>query len=360
MKRCLLTVLLLLSVIVLSACVGPQYEQTDADKLKVEGQKKMTAWIKENVPGGKLIETENYIDIYPSGPRYLTDYITGTYTDGKTVISYAMNLSSGDVYVTPPENADEIVESYVRTKLSLPEEAQVDNFSFIMQLPYSTQLSGNKKGHDHYDFYLIPYGTEDLLAYLTEDREETVAVSCDVYYPSKDPLPISLKDLVKLRKSDKLYFSSLYMKNDNHDSLSITFNVAVSEGYSYLDYQDFIVYSNTYYKTEKYNEREDTIEIEENAVFDIEKGILFEETESGYRITYLDHEFLHQFRIIAKEDSRIRQHEYTVKNGIEEDSERLYDEFDVHWEKREDGNYDLLREDGYAFFIYQYTELEIR
>ena len=108
----LILFLLLLLSLLLTACVGNQFEQPEADKVKVEGQKKMTEWLSNNIPGSKLISAENYLDSYPSGPRYLTDYVFGQYSTGKTTVDYAINVATEKVYIDPPEGSEAYVEAF--------------------------------------------------------------------------------------------------------------------------------------------------------------------------------------------------------------------------------------------------------
>ena len=175
-----------------------------------------------------------------------------------------------------------------------------------------------------------------------------------------EPLDITLQDVIQLRQTKKIYFFQLSLRNDNHDIRSFHGNTLSSSGSAFQDYKDFMVFTDTYYKYEKYNGNTDTYDVEEDVVFDMETDVVFQETDDGYVISYLNNEIMHQFRIIAKGDSKIASHDYHVIIGHKDDSDSLYDEYDAHWEKRDDGYTYLIREDGYYVEIYQYTELIIK
>jgi len=100
LKTLLFTLLAGLSALcLLSACHGPQYKDEEKAELEKQGEDLIQAWLDGHMQGSKVLTAEADINMVPSGPHYLTDYVAGTLESGGKTRDYLVNTKTKDVYL---------------------------------------------------------------------------------------------------------------------------------------------------------------------------------------------------------------------------------------------------------------------
>ena len=99
--RKLFTFITLLFVIVhlsgFSSCHGPQYEESERDAMEENGRRQMQMWLDEHLEGAEVLSATAFIEIYLSGPYYLTDSVYGSFRYGDEERLYEIEVEENEV-----------------------------------------------------------------------------------------------------------------------------------------------------------------------------------------------------------------------------------------------------------------------
>ncbi|MCR5790102.1 MAG: hypothetical protein K6G83_09470 [Lachnospiraceae bacterium] len=133
-RKIILAALTLISSFALTACPkGPQYSEEDREDNNEMGQVVMEEWMEKYYPEGKIIDSEPYTFIYPSGPSYLTDFVNGTMYDGEREREFSVNTVTGDVTLEPDEKMWEEFQECARElyleSMDFDKDCEIKDFS---------------------------------------------------------------------------------------------------------------------------------------------------------------------------------------------------------------------------------------
>ncbi len=369
-KKHLFTVVLLALLFIccgFSGCRGPQYSEEDENGLSEAGREMMQSWLDENLSGAKVETAFAQIDMIPSGPHYLTNYVSGTFEDGGNRGNYLINTADGEVFLLYDE--EPFLKSclpYVFRALDFTgreEECSVENFSAMLWFPEETGTNPDE-----------PVGTDgvwlpgDLVLTLRESGEEAGAV-LEAFVSSPEertqlviggqilvPEDVSLeaydmKYFLDEREKAGLRFGNFLCK-DRFEERSVfgKQTTYTRYGFAEMDEPDCRIFMREKTVEEEENDGEITVtENRESRFLDL----TFRKTDEGWLIVFPDREHRFDFSIYADGDSDFLQQEY----HSHEDREAYlgpgeviggnrYFERDLFWKEADDGSFVLTTEDG--------------
>ena len=377
MKKFIICTLIVLSFFILSgasSCRGPQYEESEKTAVEDKGRELMQAWLDENIPESEVLTAEAYIDMIPSGPHYLTNSVYGTFSSGSDEQNYVIETDTGEVFLeTDITLLSEEIKPYVLETLGLDtrsEECAFDDFTAV--IPRNAI------------FHSVPsentgFLPGKLVIELEKANEAASRSIMDEFIrdPSSRPeitiggnfippedidlKPYNMAFFEDARNNAGLYFSSFYM-NQAQTFVSAIGWYTTYERYVRKPFEDFFVE----YKEESISDqvRNGKIEPMEHYTNDV-NDLQMSATDDGYAFSFKDPDNWFMFRIIADEDSQIRQHEYTdrydqaanIGSGSYGGSRYIF--HDLHWEQRSDGYWTLKNEDGTTAWFSNADELVI-
>ncbi len=166
-KRLLAGILAALVCLLLSACTGEQYREDEAKQLLESGTQKMQSCLAENGPGAEITGTGNHIDYYPSGPRYLSDYVAGKFrSDEGGEQDFLINAVTGEVYFgLTEENETEFRDACVSCVAErfgfgngYETYAGTEGFAWLV-LPTLAPGTERRVGHDSFAYAGLPAET---------------------------------------------------------------------------------------------------------------------------------------------------------------------------------------------------------
>ena len=375
LKTLLFTLLAGLSALcLLSACHGPQYKDEEKAELEKQGEDLIQAWLDGHMQGSKVLTAEADINMVPSGPHYLTDYVAGTLESGGKTRDYLVNTKTKDVYlIHDGELLTEVCLDYAFEKLGL--ESVRDNCRFYdvtasMWLPDSgnsfqgtegpgagtwlpgelalslenaaaadatdqalkdvTDGAGNQAGNNGEDEAGDKAGDDaanevkDQIANEAGNAAQIEILESFVCSPKERGLIAFGGSIVVPEEVDlEQYHMAYWLKQQEENGIV----------YQNLDLSDKFESISTYNSRASYNRRcfrkiedpdirifmDEAYWVEKNGkdgiVIDEQKeynlsDLSFEKTENGYLVTFPDYEHIFGFAIYADEGSEFLKHEY--------------------------------------------------
>ena len=148
-RKIILSAMTIISSLALTACPkGPQYSEEEKDDYNEMGQVVMEEWMENYYPEGRIIESEPYSFMYPSGPYYLTDFVNGTMFDGEKEREFSVNIATGDVTLEPDEEMWEEFQECARElyleSMDFDKDCEIKDFSASVY--YDVLSVSGKKG----------------------------------------------------------------------------------------------------------------------------------------------------------------------------------------------------------------------
>ena len=140
------------------------YREDEAKQLLESGTQKMQSFLAENVPGAEITGTENHIDYYPSGPRYLSDYVAGKFrSDEGGEQDFLINAVTGEVYFgLSEEKGNELRDACVSCVAErfgfgngYETYAGTEGFAWLV-LPTLAPGTERRVGHDSFEYTGLP------------------------------------------------------------------------------------------------------------------------------------------------------------------------------------------------------------
>ncbi len=343
-------------IILLTGCPfkGPQYTEEALTGFENTGIEAMDEWLQERYPEGRVIEAEPYIFMYPSGPSYLTDFVTGTIFDGERERGFSINVTDGNVTLEPDEDMwdsfSECAKEIYLESLDFDPDCEVSDFNANIIFDTVAQNTGSGSWGDS-DFIAtglpgdIVVNNEDVEAFVRNpDRGYTINVNGRVRVDDNQKLSDYTRDdlLARAERWD-LNYGDLHAGNTNE-----TMSIGRYERRDYDEWEGRKVWTRTMYRIE---EKEDGVFKTKIYEPDVKKLASLIRTEKGYQIKCADDLQMLEFNLYVQGDDELLDHEY---NLVRQDMSRK-----VHWVERDDG-WTLENEDGGLVRFYATADLVIR
>ena len=349
------------SCLLLSGCYGPRYSEDEANEVVKQGTALMEDWIKMNCPYGKIVEINHYDLMYPSGPWYLTDYVTGTMNDGHTDRGFAANIKTGAVWLRPDDDMlEEFVEcskEYYLKSLDLPSDT-IFGDSFHTGLCYRPLREGSfdSTADAFFEYYGLPgelvLQNGDVKEYVNNpDRGATI------YYNGWiEQLPESFSlesytfdDLKQRQEKYNIKCDYIVLKSKIEQFSYSYLNYLHYEKWEYEEIGDVLLKNRSVYRR---TEKEHGIVKTNEYTFNAQEGVQIEKTDKGYRITVDPWAKNVEFQLMVKAGNPMLDHEY--KRVWEDGTER-----NCYWDECDEG-FRLEDNKGAIMSFSSTTELIIR
>lgn len=322
---------LALCVLALSACDDfyNRYSKGELDRLLATGGKAVKAWVDDNMPGGEIGDLRAHTYDILSGPSFLTDYVDYTVTYGGTEHSLMMNTVTGDVY----ESADmaglrEAVSRLLPEMLGIEEVVSIHAVWAELYVPYSAECADDKADIDGMHVSMLPYGTDDLDAFVTNVSGRPLIVVSIAGEGSEMGAVRELADVYALEDSRGLYVD--FLNYGNADHYFDMYNDGSLNYYhkSWFEIGDFMVYVRDYELKQSGDRITGEVTTEEEYRFDPTRDIIVETTGDGYRFTRPDGVVLHGYCIGAPLGSPALSSDYRALI-LDEDGSSVYLTWDL-------------------------------
>ncbi|SEA49049.1 hypothetical protein SAMN05216349_11434 [Oribacterium sp. KHPX15] len=362
-----------------SSCRGPQYEEGDKTNLEETGKKQMQEWLDQHMKGSQVLSSEGYVIMIPSGPHYLTDLVTGTFSDKGETRDYLVDTRSDGVYIAYDNTLfNEVCQDYVFEILNLEdfrEDCNVDRLSTGFRIP-----AGGKKNVYRETFVnevwlpgelvlkLEEAANDDVLKILEEfvrnkDNRQLIEIGGSIRVPDEAVLEkYNLDFWVKSREEDGLFFENFDL-SDSFEDIATYSGRAVYHRYGFhkVDEPDIRIRMKETYWVEK--EEKGEIKVIEGRDSDF-NDLSFQKTNDGYLITFPDREHTFDFSIYADKDSEFLKHEYhshedreAYKSPGSVISGDRYFENDLYWKEAGEEGFLLTGSDGIRKLFFGGEEL---
>ena len=330
----------------------------------------MQAWLEEHIPDSEVLSAEADIYMYPSGPHFLTDYVTGTFAEGEKVRDYLANTKTAAIYLIHDGTLlTEACLDYAFDKLELEalrDDCRVSGPAAAMWLPdLGNSFSGTETiaagtwmpGELALSLEEAAQRDGDERRILEEfvrspGRREPVRLEGSIRVPEEAGLEkCGMAYWMKQQEENGLVFENFHLY-DNYESISAYSGMASYERYCFrtIGDPDIRIFMKDAYWVEK-NGR-DGIELIESRESDL-SDLSFEKTQAGYLVTFPDYEHIFDFSIYADEGSAFLQHEYRCREDREaylspgsKISGDRYMETDLHWKEAGEDGYLLTDGEG--------------
>ena len=351
-----------------SGCRGPQYEEEDKKKLEETGGKQMQEWLDKNMTGREVLSSEGYVIMIPSGPHYLTDLVTGTFSDKGEIRNYLVDTKSDGVYIAYDNTLfNEVCLDFIYEVLDLEnyrEECDVMRLGTGFRIPaggknliYKETASGEVWLPGELVLELEEAANDDARKILEEfvrdkDNRQMIGIGGSIRVPDEAVLEkYNMTFWVKEREGNGLFFENFDL-SDSFEDIATYSGRAVYHRYCFheVDDPDIRIRMKETYWVEKEEKRE--IKVIEGRESDF-NDLSFEKTENGYLITFPDREHIFDFTIYADKDSEFLKHEYhshedreAYKSPGSVISGDRYFENDLYWKEAGDLGFVLTNDDG--------------
>lgn len=351
-----------------SSCRGPQYEEEDKKNLEETGGKQMQEWLDKNMTGREVLSSEGYVIMIPSGPHYLTDLVTGTFSDKGEIRNYLVDTKSDGVYITYDNTLfNEVCLDYVYEALNLEnyrEDCDVMRLGTGFRIPaggknliYKETASDEVWLPGELVLKLEDAADDDVRKILDEfvrnkENRQVIGIGGTISVPDEAVLEkYSMDFWVKEREENGLFFENFDLY-DSYEDISTYSGRAVYHRYCFcqVDDPDIRIRMKETYWVEK--EEKGEIKVIEGRESDF-NDLSFEKTENGYLITFPDREHIFDFTIYADKDSEFLKHEYhshddreAYKSPGSVISGDRYFENDLYWKEAGDLGFVLTNDDG--------------
>ncbi len=369
----------LLSALLLCSCVGPQYKPEDEKALRETGERMMQEWLDAHLPGEKVTGAEVYIDVVPSGPQRLTDYVKGSYTDHGESLEFLIDTVNGEVFTS--KGAEEFQDpawDYLLELLDMdpqtPRLGRADNaladFWASLYLPSLPEGSGRKLFHDHYSMPLVPaelvYGGTDtggdglaerFAAFLREPgRGQKISFTADLKLPDEFPVGrFTPGGLMRMLDTDGVYFEWIRIRNTDEELWHYGWSGEYTR-WGMIDLGDFRIRAELDYISDKRNKDSEQGFDRSETHADPASFRPVRKTEDGYEVRYPEEmEYWPRFYIIAGPGSEIMKYEYEIPGDEKDEPARP-----CLWESRGDGSFLLANSEGYTLTFGYNEDLKIR
>ena len=351
-----------------SSCRGPQYEEEDKKNLEETGGKQMQEWLDKNMTGREVLSSEGYVIMIPSGPHYLTDLVTGTFSDKGEIRNYLVDTKSDGVYITYDNTLfNEVCLDYVYEALNLEnyrEDCDVMRLGTGFRIPaggknhtYKETLSGEVWLPGELVLKLEEASNDDARKILEEfvsnkDNRKMIEIGGSFRVPDEAVLDkYDMAFWVKEREENGLFFESFDLYDSCEDIATYSGRAVYHRyGFHKVDDPDIRILMKENYWVEK--EEKGEIKVIEGRESDF-NDLSFEKTENGYLITFPDREHIFDFTIYADKDSEFLKHEYhshedreAYKSPGSVISGDRYFENDLYWKEAGDLGFVLTNDDG--------------
>ncbi len=353
MKKAALLSLIMAGIIFLTGCPfkGPQYTEEALTGAENTGIDAMEEWLRERYPIGRVIEAEPYVFMYPSGPSYLTDFVTGTIFDGERERDFSINVADGNVTL---EADDEMWDSFLACakelyleSLDFAPDCEVSDFSANIIFDKVAQNAGSGSWGDA-DFIAtglpgdMVVNAEDVEAFVRNpDRGYTINVNGRIRVDDSRKLSdYTGDDLFSRAERWNLNYGDLHAENMNE-----TMSTGRYERWDYDEWEGRKVWTRTVYRSE---EKEDGVFQTKLYEPDVKKLASLIRTEDGYQIKCADDSQMLEFNLYVQEGDELLEHEY---NLVRKDMSRK-----VQWVKRDEG-WTLENADGSLVRFYATADL---
>ena len=350
------------SCLLLSGCRGPQYSESEANDVVEKGTAIMEDWINKNCPDGKIVEIDHYDYMYPSGPWFLTDYVTGTMNDGHTDRGFAANIKTGSVWLRPDDDMwEEFVEcskEYYLNSLNFPSDTIFDDDRFNTCLCFSPirEDSNDSWANAYFEYHGLPgelvLQNGDVKEYVNDpNRGATI-----FYFCWSDQLPESITlenytydDIKQIQEKYNIKYDYIVLKN-GFEQISYSYlSYLHYEKWEYEEVGDYLIKNRSVYRrTDKEHGKIETNEYTFNAQEDVQ----IEKTDEGYRIIIDPEAENVEIQLIVKAGNPMLDNEYKIV--LDSGSERYY-----YWDECEEG-FRLENDNGVVVNFYKTTDLIIR
>lgn len=351
-----------------SSCRGPQYEEEDKKNLEETGGKQMQEWLDKNMTGREVLSSEGYVIMIPSGPHYLTDLVTGTFSDKGEIRNYLVDTKSDGVYITYDNTLfNEVCLDYVYEVLNLEnyrEDCNESRLSTGFRIPagtknkvYEETLSDEIWLPGELVLKLEDAADDDVRKILDEfvrnkDNRQVIGIGGTIRVPDEAVLEkYNMTFWVKEREEKGLFFKNFDLY-DSYEDIATYSGRAVYHRYCFheVDDPDIHIRMKETYWVEK--EEKGEIKVIEGRESDY-NDLTFEKTNDGYLITFPDREHTFDFSIYADKDSEFLKHQYhshedreAYKSPGSVISGDRYFENDLYWKEAGDLGFVLTNDDG--------------
>jgi hypothetical protein len=417
-KKTLIFIIMLFTGIVVSgfsSCHGPQYEEAEKAEMEEKGRAVMQEWLDLNIPGAKVLSAEAYIEMFPSGPYYLTDIVDGSFNDGETDRKYEVKVENKKVFLEGDMSLlAERIKPYILETLMLLEKGPECSFSgFNVSIYERAELFRKGKVHNEksVDIGMLPgelvlaltdadsYGMHEFLdqkedSIINWNEKACLIIDDFIRHPESRPVisvngDIDIPADINLQKYNMAFFNDMrekdglyfrYVSLCQHPGklqrdifapsgmgpyyieVRCSGNKTAYERYVRQPFEDFYIeYEEEYYREEIHN---GTITVKEQYSNDVGQ-LIMKESLNGYSFRFRDKDWF-IFTILTDGSSKLYEHEYTDRYdqaaniGSGSYGGDRYIDRDLHWEKRNDGAWILTNSDGTAAWFNNADELIIR
>ena len=368
-----LIILGLMSIFIISAsgfssCHGPQYEEEEKEGLEENGRTMMQGWLDENISGSAVQSAEGCIEMIPSGPQYLTDYVTGTFSKGNETRDYLLDTVTGAVYLlSEGELFNKACEDLSFEILDLNrarDGCNVSSFSAELSIPAgNSYYNGSEEFEDpvwlpgEMVLSLENAGDDKALKILEgfvrdSGRKEEIEISGTILVPKELSLEsYNMEYWLKQRSDRKIYFNTFHLL-DPLEEIATFSGQTTYHRYCFREIEDpdIRIYMRDRYWVEKSSK--DGVKVTESQDSD-PSDLTFKKTEGGYLITFPDRESIFDFSIYADPGSRFLEYNYHshedreayLSPGSQITGDRYFEK-DLCWKETEENGFLLSNEDG--------------
>ncbi|ETP73699.1 hypothetical protein UYO_0336 [Lachnospiraceae bacterium JC7] len=351
-----------------SSCHGPQYEEEDKKKLEETGGKQMQEWLDQHMTGSKVLSADGYVNMIPSGPHFLTDIVTGTFSDKGETRDYLVDTLAGGVYIAYDNTLfNEVCQDYVYEILGLQEyeeNCDVNRLSIGFRIPtggkseiFKAILSDGVWLPGELVLKLDDAGNDDVRKLLDEfvrnkDERPEIEIGGLIRVPDEVVLEnYHMAFWAKEREEKGIYFNSFDLKDPYEDIATYSGQtIYYRYGFHKVDDPDIRILMREIYWSEKDEKGE--IKVTDRRDSNI-NDLSFKKTNDGYLVTFPDREHTFEFSIYADEGSEFLKHEYhshedreAYKSPGSTIGGNRYFERDLHWEEAGDEGFVLTNDDG--------------
>ena len=260
-----------------------RYSSSELEQLLATGKQAVDGWVDENMPGGEVSALRAHAYRYLSGPSYLTDYVDFSVTYEGNDHALMMNTVTGEVYETiDPLELMQAVSRHLPEMLGIEGDASVEAVMAELYVPYSAECSSTKAKTDGMRVSMVPYGTEDLDAFVMDvGARPLIEVAISGEGPEMAAMH-DLSDVFALRDSCGLYVD--YLSYGNYEFDIDMYNEGSLEYWHKTWYEmgDFAIYAKDVNYLQKGDPTTGETWIERESGFDPAHDLTIEKTEGGY------------------------------------------------------------------------------
>ena len=344
----MLVVLGLIVALALYLAFMPQQRYTDDDATATlaAGTERIETWLAQQESEATLIETENVIFSYPSGPSYLTDYVKGSVVLDGVGRSVVINTVDGAVYLDDiARSLDAALPAYLAQLLALPRYTEFVTVSGSLLVPFAVEGSTHEGPRDVLDLGpMLPVDVVDAGSWL-QDPSRRCKVSIDLYAHPGDDFDLSaltFSQLNDIREREGLAFNSLYLTNEAQ-SLDAMHDHYFYEHYAEGQAGPFVVWYRDGY-LEQELDRSGAITEVGSAHIDLDRDLTIGASGQDWVLRTSDEAGSFPFFLYAPSGSELLDRTY---RWVQETTEE-----DLMWKAREDGTFCLSTTEGIPFRFY--------